>query len=330
MSGLDLESIIWIVTGRCNLNCKHCYASPYRVEVELGKAEALRLAKELAEVGVKYINLTGGEPLLRKDIFELLEYCIDLGIDVSVFTNMTLVSREVAEKLSRLEIYTLTSLDGHNREVFELVRGHGSWERFLQGLSYARDAGVELHINISVNELNWMYIDKIISKAVELGGASISLIPSMPAGNALKNRVYVTSNHFRQAIEMTAEKAEELGMDVAVWCAPFIGLVTESKRIIYGNCRNWGVMDISPSGKALICDVLNIRVADVIKEGVLEAWRRLTTGKIGRMIHEPKIKSVCMNCPQLSKCLGGCYARAYITYGDLESPDPLCPRIRGI
>ena len=330
MSESGLESIIWIVTGRCNLNCRHCYAAPYRSEAELGKDAALRLAKEIAEVGVKYINFTGGEPLLRKDIFDLLKFCTDLGIDVSVFTNMILVDEEVARKLAKLEIYALTSLDGHNKGVFELIRGRGTWERFLKGLSYARKAGVETHINISVTELNWMYVDEMISKAVELGASSISLIPSMPVGNALKNKVYVTSEHFKHAVEKAARKAEELGIEVAVWCAPFIGLITRSRHVVYGSCRSWGVMDISPSGKALLCDVLNIRVADVVKEGILSAWKRLTTGELGRIIHEPKIGEPCRSCPQLSKCLGGCYARAHIIFKNLEAPDPLCPRVRGI
>lgn len=321
---------MWIVTGKCNLNCRHCYASPYRSEADLSSAESRRLARELADAGVRHINFTGGEPLLRRDIFDLLKYCIELGLDVSVFTNMTLVNSEVAEKLARLEIFTLTSLDGHVREVFEAVRGAGTWERFLRGVRHARDAGVELHINIAVTELNWMYVDKIIDKAIELNGASVSLIPSMPAGNALKNKVYVTSDHFKQVLAKAAEKAEELGIELAVWCAPFVGLVTDSKYVVYGNCRNWGVMDISPSGKALVCDVLNVRVADVIKEGVIEAWKRLTTGELGRLIYEPVVKDVCRGCPQLRSCLGGCYARAYIVYGDLKSPDPLCPRVRGL
>ncbi len=330
MSGLRLESIIWIVTGRCNLCCKHCYATPYRSEPELGREAALKLAEEIAEAGVKYINFTGGEPLLRSDIFELLERCIDLGIDVSIFTNMLLVNDEVARKLARLDVYTLTSLDGHRKEVFELIRGHGTWGRFLEGLSKAREAGLELHINISVTEVNWLHIDKVIGKAIELGASSISLIPSMPVGNALKNKVYVTADHFKYAIEAAARKAEELGIEIAVWCAPFVGLVSKSKFIVYGNCRSWGVMDISPSGKALLCDILNIKVADVIKEGVLSAWRYLTTGELGRIIHEPRIKEPCRSCPQLSKCLGGCYARAYVVFKDLESPDPLCPSVRGI
>ncbi len=330
MSDLRLESIIWIITGRCNLNCRHCYATPYRSELELGRDAALRLAREIAEVGVKYVNFTGGEPLLRNDIFELLKYCIDLGIDVSVFTNMILVNEEVAKKLAKLDIYTLTSLDGHNKEVFELIRGQGTWEKFLKGLNYAKKAGLEIHINISINELNWMYIDEIISKAVELGASSISLIPSMPVGNALKNKVYVTSDHFKHAIEKASRKAEELGIEVAVWCAPFIGLITKSKHLIYSNCRNYGVMDISPSGRALLCDVLNIRVADVVKEGILSAWRRLTTGELGRIIHEPRVREPCRTCPQLKECLGGCYARAHIVFRNLEAPDPLCPSVRGI
>ena len=80
------ETLIWIITGRCNLQCKHCYATAYREEIEIPQNRKLELIKEAADIGVEYIQYTGGEPLLVKDIFEILQYTKDCGIESSIFT----------------------------------------------------------------------------------------------------------------------------------------------------------------------------------------------------------------------------------------------------
>ncbi|WP_168371282.1 radical SAM protein [Pyrodictium occultum] len=125
------EWIVWIVTAACNLRCPYCYAARYLGERPLSTGEALRLVGEAAELGVAHINLTGGEPLLRGDILELLAAAVDSGIEASLFTNMALLRDGVAGELARLGVLLYTSLDGP-REVYEAAKGPGSWERFLR------------------------------------------------------------------------------------------------------------------------------------------------------------------------------------------------------
>ena len=322
------ETIIWIVTSKCNLNCRHCYTLPYRFERDLNTSIVKKIIEEAADAGVEHIHYTGGEPLLRNDIFDILWHTIELGIDTSLFTNATLVNDEIAARLARTSVTIYTSIDGHNREVYESIRGLGTWSKFLRGVRELVEYGLYVHMNISVTELNWMYIDKIIRKAVELGASSVSLIPAMPAGNALKFNTYVRPEHFAKALIKADEVAKELGIYVSIWCSPFTPIVVKSDRILFSNCRDWNVMDLSPSGRVLICDVLNIDVGRITELGVRGAWRKLRSNELIRRIENPKLeKEPCKSCPIKNLCRGGCYARTYIVSRSIDMPDPLCPRV---
>ncbi|MEM2811180.1 MAG: radical SAM protein, partial [Candidatus Korarchaeum sp.] len=113
------EWLIWMVTGECNLRCPYCYATHYQSEQPL-KLESLRgILREASSLGVEYINYTGGEPLMRGDMLEIIKETTELGIETSLFTNLTLMSESIASKLSKLEVFLMTSLDGP-RDVYEM------------------------------------------------------------------------------------------------------------------------------------------------------------------------------------------------------------------
>jgi len=321
------ETIVWLVTSKCNLNCRHCYAKEYLGEEDLDTASALRVVREAAEAGVKHIHYTGGEPLLRRDIKEVLKETLELGVQATLFTNSTLVTRDLARELSNLGILVYTSIDGPSREVHEALRGPGTWGRLVKGLKALVGEGVEVHANISVAETNWAYVGDTIAKALELGASSVSIIPTMPAGNALRYGTHVTPSHFAKAVARAARAAEELGVTVGVWCAPFTGAVTRSPNLEWSNCRDRDVMDLSPSGRVLTCDVMNYSVGNVLELGVRGAWEALRRDPVMVRASKPRLKPPCTTCPLRSLCRGGCYARAWLAYGDVEAPDPLCPRV---
>jgi MoaA/NifB/PqqE/SkfB family radical SAM enzyme len=116
------EEIIWIITGACNLNCPYCYAKQYADEEEISGDAVLELLEEASNEGVNEVNFTGGEPLLRKDIFRILRKTVDLGMNASLFTNLMKMDRDNAVELCKLDIYVLTSLDGP-RTVYERAKG---------------------------------------------------------------------------------------------------------------------------------------------------------------------------------------------------------------
>ncbi|MEM4700446.1 MAG: radical SAM protein [Candidatus Nezhaarchaeales archaeon] len=322
-----LECIVWLTTSRCTLACSHCYAWLYRGEGDLPTRESLRLIEEASSLGVEEIHFTGGEPLLRPDLFELLAESQRLGVEPSLFTNLTLLNEGSLKRIVDLRVPVFTSMDGHCREAHESLRGPGSWAKLVEGIEALVREGVRVHVNVTVTETNWRYVGRIIGLAAELGASSVSIIPAMRAGRALALRTYVSPDHFSKALVYAAEAGEEVGMVVSVWCAPFAKLVVDSRWIEASSCKDAGIMDVTPSGRVVACDVTNYTVAHVVDHGVAGSWRRLNEDPLvrralGRVAREP-----CASCKLGARCRGGCYARAWLSFNDPGLPDPLCPAV---
>lgn len=325
-AGQSPEWIIWLIYPGCNLGCRHCYASQYVGEKPLPFDKVIEVIRDAGESGVEHINYTGGEPLLRKDMIGILKETIDQGITASLFTNATLLNESIVSELAKLEILVYSSMDASNKELYEKIRGMDTWEKFVNGVKLIKQHGLYLHINITVSEFNWQGIGETIRKAFDLGADSVSIIPSMPAGRAKEAKVYVKPEHFLVALKQAEESASELGVFIDIWCAPFIIALPWAKHLRYGNCRDWAVMDITPSGKVVLCDVISIVVADVLKHGVRGAWSRLHENPFyAKALTTP---NQCLKCSYSRICRGGCYARAYNLYRTFDKPDPLCPLIK--
>lgn len=287
--------------------------------------EALKLVKEAAEAGVNFIHYTGGEPLSRRDIFTLLRETKERELGASIFTNSTMVNGEIVRKLRAVEVKVYTSMDGPYKEVHEAHRGLGTWERFLKGFEKLVKEDLYVHVNITVSELNWNKAGETVAKAFELGASSVSVIPTMPVGRAAKEGIFIKPDHFAKALQSLALKAEELGETVAVWCAPFAGVVMDSKHIVYRCCREWEIMDITPSGRFVLCDILGYEISSVKELDVKRAWQRFLNHPIYAKISRPKLRGPCMSCRIKHTCKGGCYARSWLIGRGMEGPDPLCP-----
>ncbi len=325
MSARVPETIIWIVTHRCNLRCRHCYAVRYSNERELSGKSALKAVMMFADAGVEHLHITGGEPLLWPPLWRVLEAAITNGLEASIFTNATLqpMKPELAARVAAHVTKVYTSLDGPSPKVHDAIRGTGSFRRTVEGIRLLVKEGVGVHINMSVTELNWAHVKATLKRALELGASSVSIIPAMPAGRAAETGVWVRPSNFMKALMQAAEFSEEEGVEVGVWCAPFLAAMRLPGKLRYGNCRDWSVMDVTPSGNVVTCDVLGEAVANIFEDGVEGAWRKLLSSSILRSVSRPPLE--CAGCPAAGVCRGGCYARAKLLKGVHNAKDPLCP-----
>ncbi len=330
MEECPVEAVIWIITGACNLNCVHCYAYRWRGKPELSLSEKLRIAREIGECGIDYVNISGGEPLITEHTRRVVEALRDYNVEVTMVSNGTLVDDEWARFLARREVHLFVSLDGP-REVHELHRGRGSFEATLRGLKLLRKHGVGFSLVMAVSRLNWRYTPQFVELAVRLGADKPILIPVMPFGKALENNVYVGQREYAEAVRLAAEKASELGVRVHLWCSPFayIALPPELHAyIVAGFCRSAPVVDIDPQGRILLCDVLDIAIGSVVGKHLREAVMEAEAHPLVREIFAPsKLPEECASCPLRYSCMGGCFARALALRGGLNSGDPLCPRV---
>ncbi|WFO74603.1 radical SAM protein [Desulfurococcaceae archaeon MEX13E-LK6-19] len=324
------STIIWIFTTRCNLSCRHCYAYRLGVHGELSRDEKLRLVDVFADNGVKYIGLSGGEPLIHPDTRSIIERIGFHGIEAGMVTNGIVWNNHVIEAIKRHDVFLYVSLDGP-KELHEAVRGNGTFDRILEFIKRLQDNGIDYALVMAINNMNYKYADYIVELGVKYGANHVAIIPVMPSGKARVNKMYVTRENYINAIEIVDKKSDELGYPVALWCTPFAPLITKSKYVHSYYCRTYDVLDIDPAGNMLACDVIDYRAGNLRNKDFKEAWREYTLDPVIKSIVEPQsLPQACRKCPLVTQCRGGCFARSYLVYGDYNKGDPLCPRMKRI
>ncbi len=314
--------LVWLCTYKCNLNCRHCYVKGRSVN-EINTKTAIKMIKEIAEVNPRHFSITGGEPLIRRDIFTLLREARDYNLNTSIVTNGFHINRDVAEKLYQLEVYVYLSMDAGRKETCNLIRGIGAWSKIMEAAKTLRERGIEFSTIMTVMPENYHETKSFIEKSIEIGAEHSALIPIIPSGNA-KNKI-LDPMKIVEAYSSAEAAAEDYGYYISFWCSPFLRYFRKSKYVYIGKCSD-NALDIDPAGNTLVCDVLEIKTSNVIDKGLLTAIREHFNHPIILELKDPSnLKGKCATCKYKSECGGGCKARAYLIYGDFNLPDPCCP-----
>jgi len=163
--------VVWDITYACNLRCKHCYATAGKpLEDELTTDEALDIVDKLDRLGVTIIAFSGGEPLVRKDFFEITKYADEKGFYVAVATNGTLINEEMAKKMKENGIkYVQISLDGM-RETHDSFRGiKGAFDKTVEGIKNCVKEGFFVNVSMTVTKYNYHDVPAVIELCEKLG-----------------------------------------------------------------------------------------------------------------------------------------------------------------
>lgn len=317
--------LIWIFTATCNLDCIHCYTYRFRKLKELSLSEKLKLARDIGESGVDYVNLTGGEPLIHPHLPILLETLHEYGVEKSIVTNAIAIRGNALETLYKTETYVFATIEGP-REVHDEIRGKGTYDLATRGVELLKRGLGAISIVATVNKINYGRVHEVVDYAVSIEADELALLPIMPSGKALETKVYVTVEEYLKALNSTWERAQEYGLKVSAWCTPWAPLL--KSNIGFWFCRELTGMDIDPSGDVLLCDILDYRITNVREKSVIEAFEEFRKHELVKdMMNPPTLPKACRTCPISWGCRGGCFARARILRGDFNSGDPLCPRV---
>ncbi|MFH1624067.1 MAG: radical SAM protein, partial [Pseudomonadota bacterium] len=188
----ELRMVAWEVTRSCNLSCVHCRASAERGPYagELSTEECLRLVDDIAEFSKPVIILTGGEPMMRRDIFEIAEYGTRKGLRMVMAPNGTLINEETARKIVKSGIKRISiSIDGATRESHDSFRQvEGAFDGALKGVRLAREAGLEFQINTTITGTTMQEISDILKLATDLGACAHHIFLIVPTGRARELR----------------------------------------------------------------------------------------------------------------------------------------------
>ena len=313
------------VTNACNLRCSHCVTSSGEpLEDELSTQEALSLIDELASLGVFQIGFSGGEALLRSDVFTLMERAKKRGMRVQLTTNATLVSEEVAAELAKLEPVTVgVSLEGATRESYGSFRGEENFERMLSGIRALLSNSVPVKLKVAVSRRNLREVDAILELALELGVEAVDMFLLYPEGRAKgMGDEALSREEIRDFLALLAKRRREyegrLAIDVDD--KPNAFLVDASLGTsTCGAGAYWA--EVLPNGDVVPCIFLRDLCAGNVRE---KSFREIWESSVWEPLRERRLKGKCETCEHATRCGGGCRANALLMLGDIMQEDPLC------
>lgn len=337
-----LRLVAWETTRNCNLSCVHCRASatlgPYTGELET--SSALNLLDEIAKVGEPIVILTGGEPLLRPDIFEIASHGTAKGLRMVMAPNGTLITDEIAGQMSESGIRRISiSLDGSTPESHDRFRGvPGAFEGAIQGIQVAKKAGIEFQINTTITKMNLDQIPKILELAVDLGAAAHHIFLLVPTGRG-KYIVdqEIDSGEYERTLNWFYEQREKVPLQLKATCAPHYYRILrqrareEGKQVTFethgldavtrGCLGGTGFCFISHTGIVQPCGFLDLNCGDVTQTPFSTIWNH--SKEFLALRDFKNLKGKCGICEYRKVC-GGCRARAYEATGDYLAEEPLC------
>ena len=302
--------------------CAHCYRDAgCKAEEELSTDEAKNLLNQIAEAGFKIMIFSGGEPLMRPDILELVKHAANLKLIPVFGTNGTLITKKMAEDLKSAGAkgmgISLDSMDAEKHDKFRSFKN--AWSRAVEGMKNCREVGLPFQIHTTVMEA-------ITDFAVEIGAKAHHFFFLVPTGRAATiEEESLRAREYEEVLTRIMEKQKEVEIELKPTCAPqFLRIADQlgvKTRFHRGCLAGLSYCIISPRGKVQPCAYLNMELGDVRKIPFNELWKNNSVLKTLRTL---EYSGNCGGCQYKNKC-GGCRARAACyNNGDFMAGEPWC------
>ncbi|MCL2766166.1 MAG: putative heme d1 biosynthesis radical SAM protein NirJ2 [Peptococcaceae bacterium] len=320
--------VSWNTTNACNLKCKHCYRDAgTKAQKELSTEEGLALVDQIAEAGFKIMIFSGGEPLMRDDIYKLTERARDRGMRPVFGTNGTLLNGKVAGRLKSAGAVTMgISLDSIDRDSHDQFRAvPGSWQQAVDGMEACRNAGLPFQIHTTVMEWNLQEVEQLTDFAVEMGAVGHHIFFLVPTGRAVDiEKETLRAAQYESLLGSIMSKQTQVAIELKPTCAPQFMRIADQMgvqtRFTKGCLAGISYCIINPVGMVQPCAYLSIKAGDVRRETFGEIWRN---APVFQELRTGNYKGGCGICKYKEIC-GGCRARAYYYHGDYLAEEPWC------
>jgi radical SAM protein with 4Fe4S-binding SPASM domain len=328
--------VVWETTTRCNLNCIHCYASSAEAkQSELTTTEGKRLLEQIAGLDeFRMIVITGGEPLLRNDIFELMEHAGKLGFKIIFSTNGTLLTPDIAKELAKLCIVNFSiSLDGSTRECHESIRRkEGCFQGAIDGIKAASQTGVCTQVNFTAMKQNLNELPGLIDLAESMKADIIMVFQAIPPRQD-RGALELDAEEQMHLIRTITEKQKKTRALIIPVCSPeywaYLGGKSRGifsrylqNKAFYGCGAGSGFSYIRCDGEVWPCNFIPLSAGNVREKDFGDIWKNAPLLKEFR--GQPRrLKGGCGECRMQNIC-GGCRGRAYAHTSDFHAADPAC------
>ncbi len=340
----DLRLIFWETTAGCNLSCIHCRRLEVAKELskkDLSFFQSLNMIEQIAKAGKPILVLSGGEPLFRKDIFDLARFARAKGLEVALASNGTLIDDLMAKKIKDSGIRRVAiSLDGSNSQIHDTFRGEsGAFEKAIRGCQAIRKAGISLQINTTLTQHNQDHRDAIYDMVLNLGADAFHLFMLVPVGCGLEiaKSHQINAEKYEEILQWLYEKSLNQKIHVRATCAPHYFRILrqetlkDKKPLSYakegmhamtrGCLAGSSICFVSHEGEVFPCGYLPLSSGNVSKISFEEIWN--TSEVFQRLRNVKNLKGKCGVCEFKKVCMG-CRARAYYETGDFLEEEPFC------
>jgi mycofactocin radical SAM maturase len=318
--------LTWELTYACNLACVHCLSSSGRRDPrELSTAEAKAVIDELQRMQVFYVNIGGGEPTVRPDFWELLDYAIGHDVGVKFSTNGIKLDRARAAQLARTDYVDVQiSLDGATAAVNDHVRGPGSFDTAIRALENLAEAGfAQPKISVVMTRQNVDQLDEFKAIADEFG-AQLRITRLRPSGRGADvwDELHPLPSQQRQMYDWLVARGDQV-----LTGDSFFHLSAFGEALPGLNLCGAGrvVCLIDPVGDVYACPfaIHESFLAGNVRSpgGFREVWQH---SELFAELRQPQTGGACASCQHYDSCQGGCMAAKFFTGLPLDGPDPEC------
>jgi len=330
---------VWEVTNACNLRCEQCHASSGKpLPDELNTEEGKRLLDGMAAVGeFRMLALGGGEPLVRPDIFELVAYARSLGLEISIATNGTLLTTEMAREFKKMGVANIAvGLNANDESIHEqITRVPGSFAKTKNAIYATLEAGMNLQINTTVMKENRLAIPGLLDFASEVGAQIVLLYQLVPEGRG-DEEMELSIKEYRALTKMVADNQKTNRAIIEPTCSPQYWAYLMSrdgkkpsrlgmklaKTLFKGCVAGSGLCYIKPDGEVWPCPFVPLSAGNVRRHSLDKIWYE--SELFNNLRDREKLSGEkCGSCRFKYIC-GGCRGRAYAHSGDYLGDDPLC------
>jgi radical SAM protein with 4Fe4S-binding SPASM domain len=317
------------LTDSCNLRCRHCSAGNLpRNERMLTLEELEGLFTSMKRIGTFRLGLTGGEPLLRDDLMDIIDLAVKYGLSPCLTTNGLLLTEEIAEELGKRALAWLNiSLEGATPQTHDYIRGKGTFNQVLERIATASKS-CRFSLAFTLMKMNYHESRACAKLAKQVGAEAAVFRPLYPIGTAsLHTELMLSFSEYLAALDELAAMEKELNTSNAQFCnnhpwGPQTRI--DSRSIVYNNfgCGAGNlVCSVSVSGEVSPCSYLpSSYIAGNIKQEPLEhIW---SNSPVFKHIRSLKSNKFCEKCKSYRICRGGCRARAVAISHSINAPDP--------
>ncbi len=331
----SLNTLYFYICDICNLRCQHCWISPmlkkrgYRPQVSI--EEYIQFVEQALPLGLSYVKITGGEPLLREDLWEFLEYLSRRGIATGIETNGTLITEDNAQFFVQMKTKISISLDAADPKIHDDLRGVvGAYKRTLRGIERLRKYGNDVYIVMALYKHNLFQIKPLFDLCQHLGVKAVKINPIVPLGRGEQLEADGSLLHIKEILDLVHYVQEDLDSSYDFRAAIHLpcAFLPLSKIGDSPQCPFKNLLSVLANGNISFCGLgysaQDWKMGNIKDTNLRTLWETNETLNYIREKLPGCLEGVCQICLMKKFCGGGCRALAFSQYGSFTAPSPFC------